>query len=92
VTVVRPAGATPRVDPGWDAGNIGGHDLALLHALAYGDSGDPWETDVDVTCRETPPLPPYPLLDLSDPADDAPPPKEPLAVEPPPDPVAYALS
>jgi Recombination endonuclease VII len=41
VTVVRPEGAAPKVDPGWDVGNIGGHDLALLHALAYGDSDDP---------------------------------------------------
>lgn len=92
VTVVRPSGAAPKVDPGWDAGNIGGHDLALLHALAYGDSGDPWETDVDLVGRETPALPPYPVLDLSDPADDAPRPGEPPAHEPPPDPVAYALS
>lgn len=92
VTVVRPRGAMPAVDPGWDVGNIGGHDLALLHALAYGDSGDPWEADADVTGGETPPLPPYPLLDLSDPADAAPRPGEPPACEPPPDPVAYALS
>jgi hypothetical protein len=43
--------------------------------------------DVDVTGGEVPTLPQYPVLDLSDPRDDVPPPGESPA-----DPVAYALS
>jgi len=48
VTVVRPRRVEQTTDPGWGIGNIGGHDLAILHALAYGDSGEPWEIDVGV--------------------------------------------
>jgi hypothetical protein len=65
---------------------------AILHALAYGDSGDPWETDVDVTGHEPAGPPAFPVLDLSDSRDEAPLPAGPPAHEPPPDPAEYALS
>ncbi|MGH3382194.1 MAG: endonuclease VII domain-containing protein [Actinoallomurus sp.] len=85
VTVVRPRKAPPATDPGWDVGNIGGHDLTILHALAFGDSGDPWESDIGVA-EPGPVEPRFPVLDLSDPLDDAPLPAGPL------DPVEYAVS
>lgn len=48
VTAVRPRGSGPVTDPVWDIGNIGAHDLAILHALSRGDSGEPWEIDAGV--------------------------------------------
>jgi hypothetical protein len=46
VAVVRPRTGPPGVDPGWDVGAIGGHDLAVLHAIAEDGPADPWESDV----------------------------------------------
>lgn len=75
VTVVRPRRDGPVTDPGWEIGQIGGHDLAVLHAFARDDSGDPWEFDVDVA-GPGPIEPRFPVLDLSDLRDDAPRPAE----------------
>ncbi|GLY91555.1 endonuclease domain-containing protein [Actinoallomurus iriomotensis] len=65
-------------------GQIGGHDLAVLHAFARDDSGGPWEFDVDVA-DPGPIEPRFALLNLSDPRDDAPRPSE------PPHPAEYAF-
>ncbi|WP_285624629.1 endonuclease VII domain-containing protein [Actinoallomurus iriomotensis] len=84
VTVVRPRRDGPVIDPGWEIGQVGGHDLAVLHAFARDDSGDPWEFDVDVA-GPGPIEPRFAVLDLSDPHDDAPRPVE------PPRPAEYAF-
>jgi Recombination endonuclease VII len=70
-------------NPGWDIGRIGGHDFAVLRALARGDGGDLWEGDLSVAGDEVTELR-FPALDLTDPAADAPVPAE------PPDPAEYA--
>lgn len=91
MTVVRPrrspetAGTAAPVDPGWDLGQIGGHDLALLHALARDDSGEPWEIDVGVAGPERSELR-FSALVLGDPLPDEP------VVAGPPDPAEYAFS
>jgi hypothetical protein len=71
VTIVRPRGAAEAVDLGWDIGQIGGHDLAVLHAFARGDSGEPWEFDVGVADPQPTELR-FPALDLRRRRDDAP--------------------
>jgi hypothetical protein len=76
VTIVRPRRAAEAVDPGWDIGQIGGHDLAVLHAFARGDSGDVWEIDVGVADPQ-PAEPRFPALDLRERRDDAPRPTRP---------------
>lgn len=83
VAVVRPRRAV--VDPGWDIGQIGGHDLAVIQALASGGGEDPWETDVGVAPDEVTELR-FPALDLTDPAAGGPVPAE------PPDPAEYAVT
>jgi Recombination endonuclease VII len=65
VTVVRQR-SEKAVDPGWDLARACTDDLALLHAMAEGDSEDPWETDVIVASAE-PSKWRFPVLDLSDP-------------------------
>lgn len=76
VTIVRARGAAEAVDPGWDVGQIGGHDLAVLHAFARGDSGDPWEFDVGVADPQPTELR-FAALDLRGRRDDAPRPARP---------------
>ncbi|WP_460349056.1 endonuclease VII domain-containing protein [Actinoallomurus acanthiterrae] len=66
VAVVRPRRSGEMVDPGWELGRACTDDLALLHAMAEGDSVDPWETDVTVASAEPAELW-FPALDLSDP-------------------------
>lgn len=83
VAVVRPRRAV--LDPGWDIGQIGGHDLAVLQALASGGCDDSWEADVGVAPAEVTELR-FPALDLTAPAADDPVPAE------PPDPAAYAVT
>lgn len=80
VTVVRPRQAVSAVDPGWDIDQIGGYDLAVLRALARGDSGDPWESDVGVagTAGTEPSELRFPALDLREPLFDVS-----LSAEPP---------
>lgn len=51
------------------------HDFVLLDARARGDSGDPWEVDVEFA-EPGPTELRFPALDLSEPSDDAPPPPE----------------
>jgi hypothetical protein len=84
VTTVRPRRDGPATDPGWEIGQMGGHDLAVLHAFARDDAGAFWEFDVGVA-DHGPVEPRFPVLDLSDPHDDAPRPAE------PPHPAEYAL-
>jgi hypothetical protein len=94
VAVVRPRRpGQETVDAGWEFAMACTDDLALLHALAHGDSGEPWESDVGVAAGE-PCEPRFPALDLSDPRGG-----DPLPAEPPdppdawsPDPVEYAFS
>jgi hypothetical protein len=64
VAVVRQR-SEKAVDPGWDLARACTDDLALLHAMAEGDSEDPWETDVIVASAE-PSEARFPVLDLSD--------------------------
>jgi hypothetical protein len=71
VTVVRPRRPGPVTDPGWDIGQIGGHDLAVLHAIARDDTGEPWKFDVGVADLEPTELR-FPALDLRDPCDESP--------------------
>ncbi|MCO5997109.1 endonuclease VII domain-containing protein [Actinoallomurus rhizosphaericola] len=67
VAVVRPRpSGEVVVDPGWLLGRACTDDLALLHAMAEGNSEDPWETDVFVVGPE-PSEERFPGLDLSDP-------------------------
>ncbi|WP_345436669.1 endonuclease VII domain-containing protein [Actinoallomurus vinaceus] len=66
VAVVRPRRSEGVVDPGWELGRACTDDLALLHAMAEGDSEDPWETDVMVASAE-PSESRFPPLDLRDP-------------------------
>jgi hypothetical protein len=87
VTVVRPRRSGEITDPGWHIGQVGGYDLALLHALAREDSGEPWAADVGVAEPEPTELP-FPALDLSDPDADG---DEPVPAEPS-DPAEYAFS
>jgi hypothetical protein len=87
VTVVRPRRSAEITDPGWHIGQVGGYDLALLHALAREDSGEPWEADVGVAEPEPTELP-FPALDLSGPDADG---DEPVPAEPS-DPAEYAFS
>jgi hypothetical protein len=70
VTVVRPRRGGEAVDPGWDIRQIGGHDLAVLRALARDDTGEPWESDAGVAEPGMTELR-FPALDLSDPSGDA---------------------
>jgi hypothetical protein len=90
VIVVRPKGSACTTDPGWNIGQVGGYDLALLHALARDDSGEPWEVDAGIAEPEPTKLP-FPALDLTDPSEDsdAPAPPEPGEA---PDPAEYAFS
>lgn len=76
VTVVRARRNGETVDPGWDVGQLGGHDLAVLRALAHDDTGEPWESDVGVA-EPGPTELRFPALDLSAPVGDAPLPAEP---------------
>lgn len=69
VTVVRPRQGGETVDPGWDIRQIGGHDLAVLQALARDDTGEPWEIDAGVA-EPGPTELWFPALDLSDPTGD----------------------
>lgn len=69
MAVVRPRSSTDRIDPGWDLGRACTDDLALLDALARGDSGEPWETDVGIASDEAY-EPRFPALDLSVPVVD----------------------
>jgi hypothetical protein len=86
VTVVRPRRGGPVVDPGWDVGQIGGHDLAVLDAFARDDSGDPWEFDASDASASEFHFPEFdPALDRTDPRDDVPGPAA------PPDPAEYAF-
>jgi hypothetical protein len=78
VTVVRPRRSAEITDPRWHIGQVGGYDLALLHALVREDSGEPWEADVGVAEPEPSELP-FPALDLSDPDADG---DEPVPAEP----------
>jgi Recombination endonuclease VII len=87
VTVVRPRRSAEITDPGWNIGQVGGYDLALLHALACEDSGEPWEVDAGVAETEPTELP-FPALDLGDPNADG---DEPVPAEPS-DPAEYAFS
>jgi hypothetical protein len=87
VTVVRPRRSAEITDPGWHIGQVGGYDLALLHALAREDSGEPWEADVGVA-EPAPTELPFPALDLSAPDADG---DEPVPAEPS-DPAEYAFS
>lgn len=67
VAVVRPRRSDQIVvDPAWQLGRACTDDLALLHAMAEGESRDPWETDVLVADPE-PTEARFPGLDLSDP-------------------------
>ncbi|MDN3355221.1 hypothetical protein [Actinomadura sp. DC4] len=77
VTVVRPRRDGPAVDPGWDIGQIGAHDYAVLHALAHDDSGQPGESDLGVADPGPAELR-FPPLDLSTPSSDDPAPAEPF--------------
>ena len=90
VTVVRPRRSPETTDPGWDIGQVGGYDLALLHALAREDSGEPWEVDAGIADPAPTELP-FPVLDLTGPSEaaDVPAPSEPGEV---PDPAEYAFS
>jgi hypothetical protein len=76
VAVVRPRRPGDRIDPGWELGQACTDDLALLHSLARGDSGDPWESDTGVAGTEPSELR-FPALDLSEPLVDEPAPAEP---------------
>jgi hypothetical protein len=76
VAVVRPRRPGDRIDPGWELGQARTDDLALLHALARGDSGDPWESDAGVAGTEPSELR-FPALDLSELLVDEPAPAEP---------------
>jgi hypothetical protein len=87
VTVVRPRRSAVSTDPGWRIGQVGGYDLALLHALAREDSGEPWEVDAGVA-EPGPTELPFPALDLGDPNADG---DEPVPAEPS-DPAEYAFS
>jgi hypothetical protein len=87
VTGVRPRRSAEITDPGWHIGQVGGYDLALLHALASEDSGEPWEVDAGVAEPEPIELP-FPALDLSDPDADG---DEPVPAEAS-DPAEYAFS
>ncbi|MFL6056858.1 MAG: endonuclease VII domain-containing protein [Actinoallomurus sp.] len=66
VAVVRPRPSAETVDPGWHLGRACTDDLAVLHAMAEGDTEGPWETDVIVASAEPTELR-FPALDLSDP-------------------------
>jgi hypothetical protein len=67
VAVVRPRRSEEVVvDPAWHLGRACTDDLALLHAMAEGNSEDPWETDVLVADSE-PSESRFPELELSDP-------------------------
>jgi hypothetical protein len=79
VAVVRPRKSADAVDPGWDLGQACTDDLALLDALARGDSGEPWETDVAIGGDETY-EPRFADLDLSAAVVDEPLPGEPVGV------------
>jgi hypothetical protein len=93
VTVVRPRRSAEITDPGWNIGQVGGYDLALLHALAREDSGEPWEVDAGIADPAPTGLP-FPALDLTDPCEpgDAPTPPEPPDAGEAPDPAEYAFS
>lgn len=77
VTVVRPRSGKSEVDAGWELGQACTDDLALLDALAQGDSGEPWETEADLASGEAY-EPRFPILDLSEPVVDEALPGEPL--------------
>lgn len=67
VAVVRPRRSEEvAVDPAWHLGRACTDDLALLHAMAEGDSEDPRETDV-LVADSKPSESRFPELDLSDP-------------------------
>jgi Recombination endonuclease VII len=66
VAVVRPRRSGGSVDPGWELGRACTDDLALLHAMAEGDSEDPRETDIAVADPERTGSR-FPELDLRDP-------------------------
>jgi Recombination endonuclease VII len=85
VTIVRPRGAGAVVDPGWDIGQIGGHDLAVLHAFACDGREELGEFDLaEPHPRRHDPF--DPSLDLRASPLRAPDPGE------PPDPAEYAFS
>jgi hypothetical protein len=85
VTIVRPRGAGAVVDPGWDAGQIGGHDFAVLHAFACDGREDLGEFDLaEPHPRRHDPF--DPSLDLRASPLRAPDPGE------PPNPAEYAFS
>jgi hypothetical protein len=79
MAVVRPRNSADTVDPGWDLGRACTDDLALLDALARGDSGEPWETDVGQAGDEAY-EPRFDDLDLSVAVVGEPLPGEPLGV------------
>jgi hypothetical protein len=85
VAVVRPRRSEDATDPGWELGPACTDDLALLHAPARGDSGDPWESEVGGVGVEPSELR-FPPLDLREPVCGESPPVESL------EPLEYTFS
>lgn len=77
VAVLRPRTGDGAVDAGWELGRACTDDLAYLHALAYGDSGEPWATDA---AEPMPCVQGFPPLDLSAPVVEEPWPDEPAGL------------